>query len=375
MDTSEQLTVAQGHLSQGQAQEALALAHPIANDQPANLAAQRIVAICLVAQQRFDEALPYCQRAAALLPQDGELRYALGFIYGSLGRFAESIPELDAALGLMPQHSPAKQALVYSLLKLGTTHAGDDPRQAEMYLDRAYKLDRGNADVASALLSHQMETHQRQKAINLYRDLSESVQQSAKVKSLHDRMVADPEFANLLRQPGIASNRPASSGPPAAVRAVQEVACPNCKRMIAEWAAICPHCNFRNRDVGNFQGRDKNLPTVIWQEVAYNIFSVLVLLNALWQIVAGFMGGEGLNDPYTMWNVTIGAATAFVGIGLLCQWEWIMFIAKILMILNILSFGLGFLMSMASGPLPMLLNLLGLILAAFMVYLINFVGG
>jgi hypothetical protein len=101
-----------------------------------------------------------------------------------------------------------------------------------------------------------------------------------------------------------------------------------------KWAIVCPMCNNR---IGAPQGSSfsghEHISGTTWIDVAYYIISILWLLYGGALIALGALGGEDFGQYFMI----IGILNACVALGLLFQVEWIQFVGKILMLLNLLG--------------------------------------
>lgn len=342
---------------------------------PANATAWKSLGLSYIALKQFDEAIEAGRKAAELQPGNAETRYGYGYALGASGRYADAIRELDASLHLQPNNGAAKQALVYSLVQVGLSSFNDDPYDAEKAFDRAHKLDQKNPHVIAHLLDLYLFMGQKGKAVQLIKTLSEDQKKDATIKVSLEKMEQNADFKAALGQAAMqqqVSAQPAQAAKPAAP-AIQQVPCPNCRQMIMDYAAICPHCNFQIRQYGTFAGIKNSTPSTTWQEVAYTICAILWCLESVFGIVVGLMSpSEGMKA----YMVTKGVANLGVGIGLVFRTEWVMFIGKILCYINILGSGIGTMIGFMGGaPIIGAINLAFLCLFCFMVYLINYEGG
>jgi tetratricopeptide (TPR) repeat protein len=337
---------------------------------PMSAPALRGLGLCLLMQQELEEALKLCAQAAALHPGDAECRYAYGFALGKAGRFGEAVEEFDAALQAQPNHAPAKAALVYSLMTHAQELGRDEPLHAEPALDRAFKLDSKNPEAFGALLNLYVQTGQRGKAIRLLTNAPERLRSDPKVGPLIQQLQANPEYANAIRQSQMdKQSRPLDSRSYGNATTLQQVPCPNCRQPIMDYAAICPYCNFQNRAVGRFAGRQTG-PAWVWQDVAYTIMSLIWCLSACYTIYAFWSYDWEMGRNFMF---VIGGGNLLVGLGLLFRLEWIAFLAKILCMISLFLYGLSMLAAMMTGDLPMVgANLLQVGFAGFLIYLINY---
>lgn len=104
------------------------LEHALAVD-PDNFMAAGMLGQRLQRDGRYAEALPYFQRATALMPHFATNPQNLGSTYLALGRFAEAIGPLRAAIRLKPAYVEAHNNLALALASLGRA---DEARAAFM---------------------------------------------------------------------------------------------------------------------------------------------------------------------------------------------------------------------------------------------------
>ena len=366
------------------------------------------------------EALESARKAAKIQPADPEVRYTLGYLLGLSGDHRAAVSELDTTLILKTNHVPAKLALVASLVMDGEASEADDKEHAEQVLNRAYKMDQRNPATANAYLQFLHRTGQRGKVVRELSSLDESIKSLPPLVTFVGKVKMDPQYqaiggpasstpiSSVPIQPQVAippmgaspqlfaganTPDPLASSPQQAARpqqvstgptghvyagnqapqALATMPCPSCRQPIMAHAAICPHCNFQNRAVGTFAGRQDG-PDHVWQEIAFNIICVIWGLAAVWDIVAwarvkwepGFFAVAGL----------FGVARVGMCIGLLVRNEFCGIWAKWVLYLNLFLTGMGFIISLFSGNIFVILvgaAMLGL--TGFMLYLLNFVMG
>lgn len=346
--------------------------------QPHATSGLKSLGLALVLSNQIEEGIQVCKTAAAMQPADAELRYAYGYALGAANRFDEAITELDAALNLQPNHVPARQGLIYCLLNSGQALADSDPHGAENRLDRAHKLDSKNPHIANTLLNFYVKGGQKGKAVKLVQALDETSKSQSPLKETLEALKTQPEFATSLRVAEVASSAAPKAvvAPPAGAQALKQVPCPNCKQPIMDYAAICPHCNFRIRATGTFANRDTG-PAYEWQEIAYTIMSLIWIGLAATQGIFAFLAFKkvGIEGIGTFFLVMYGART-LVGLGLLFRQEWIAFIAKILCYITLFTCGYGVMIDLGLKQyLAAGIDALSIAVAGFMVYLINYVMG
>ncbi|HZH98363.1 MAG TPA: tetratricopeptide repeat protein [Fimbriimonadaceae bacterium] len=337
---------------------------------PTSAQALKGLGLSLVLSQSVDEGLDACAKAAALMPADAECRYAHGFALGSAQRYKEAADEFDATLSLQPNHVGAKSSLVQALMAYSKElFQSGDPFAAEAPLARAYKIDGRNPQLTGTLLGLYHSTKQKGKAIKMYQELDDALKSQPLVKSVIEKMEADPECQNAIRHAQMAVRSTSGTAKPAqAAPTVKTVPCPNCRQLIMEFAAICPHCNFQNRATGTFAGRDTG-PSVMWQEVALTILAILWCAGAAWDIYAAL---QIELEPLKATLATFSLARLGIGVGLLLKSDWVGFIAKIVCYITLFSSGYGVMVGWGLGYfVPGAISFFQMCMAGFLIYLIN----
>ena len=184
------------------------------------------------------------------------------------------------------------------------------------------------------------------------------------------KLTADPEYQAAVRQASYA--QPSAGIPrPAAAQPMKQVPCPNCRQMIMDFAALCPHCNFQIRAMGTFAGRDTG-PVYEWQEIVYTIIAVLWTLSAGYDLFRSFKLTGFLQGPM----VVLSGLSLICGIGLLLKNSTLAFICKILAYITLFAAAYGLMISVTMGWWgSAAFNAAQLAIAGLLVYLINYVVG
>ena len=366
------------------------------------------------------EALESARKAAKIQPADPEVRYTLGYLLGLSGDHRAAVSELDTTLILKTNHVPAKLALVASLVMDGEASEADDKEHAEQVLNRAYKMDQRNPATANAYLQFLHRTGQRGKVVRELSSLDESIKSLPPLVTFVGKVKMDPQYqaiggpasstpiSSVPIQPQVAmppmgaspqlfaagnTADPLASSPQQAARpqqvstgptghvyagnqapqALATMPCPSCRQPIMAHAAICPHCNFQNRAVGTFAGRQDG-PDHVWQEIAFNIICILWGLAASYDIVLWGLT-QWQPGPLAFFGMF---AIARVGmcIGLLVRNEFCGVWAKWVLYGSLFREGVGTMIGLMSGQwFYGIVSLVSLCLAGFMLYLLNFVMG
>lgn len=118
--------------------------------QPAALQADSNKARELLAQRRFEDAVPYLERLVKAMPANTQLRLNLGMALHLAGQDAKAIPQLEAVLKVQPNELAA-------LMLLGATYMRtSQPAKAVPLFERGLKLQpdepEGRVMLADALL-------------------------------------------------------------------------------------------------------------------------------------------------------------------------------------------------------------------------------
>jgi Tfp pilus assembly protein PilF len=339
---------------------------------PSHGLAWKKLAMAQVGLQNYVEGEKSARTASALLPTDADVYYALGYSLVQLQQPEAAIAELDKALNLNVHHEGARQVLNAALIQAGHSLREDDPHRAENYLQRAHKLYPEAPGGILALLEFFQLHHAKGKVTSLVKELSPQLMEEPTIKAKLENLARDSEFANAIRMATVSlqaaapqtAARPAQSG-------VQYKPCPNCKQMIADFAAICPHCNFQNRATGTFAGRDAG-PAYAWQDIALTIVMVLNLA------LSGFMIFVGLQAKIEMVKAlicTIWGAQFMLSLAVLFRNDFAMTILKYLCYLAALQTSFGTMVNFMMGDvLGGFISLFSLAFTCFIIYLLNWAG-
>ncbi len=119
----------------GALDDAIRLLERATEEDPANLAAHRNLALALIDAGRPDEATSALQALARLDPADAWTQLELGRLLGVRGRFDPSITHLERAVELAPRHKQARVELGLALARAGR------PREALPQFETALDID------------------------------------------------------------------------------------------------------------------------------------------------------------------------------------------------------------------------------------------
>ncbi len=293
--------------------------------------------------------------AIGLNPQNHEAFLGVGMAYMANADFARAISSFDSALEMRPNDNRARDELVRALLQDGKIRVGaNDHYGGEASLERAYKLARNSSDTVLPYVEHLIGSNQHKKAFDVIGASRKDSPDDVRIKALADRMDNDPKLAHAKQLAALRTQPKQPLQPAKPTVNPDEVLCPCGATRVMKWATVCPTCSNRIGDPANrasqFAGHE-NLSTTTWVDVVYYIVSVIWLLYGGGTFLLGMLGGSDIGN----FAMGVGAFNAGIALGLLFQVEWVQFIAKILMGLNLvlngfsflLTFGLGFYLSAA----------------------------
>lgn len=297
------------------------------------------------ADGNLPEAIGAFKTAIGLDPHNVEAFFGVGLAYKSNGDFTRAIASFDQVLDLRPNHALAKDELVRTLVKDGTIKVGaNDHYGGEQCLERAYKMSRASAETVLPYVEHLINSNQHKKAFDVVAQAQKDAPGEPRIKALAERMDNDPKLAHAKQLAALRSqpNIQAKSQPARPAANPDEVPCPCGASRVMRWATVCPTCNNR---IGNaqsaFAGRP-HVPSTTWVEVVYYIVSVIWLLNGLATFILGALDMAEVSN----FSMGVGAFNAGIALGLLFQVEWVQFIGKLLMILNLVLNCLAFLLAL-----------------------------
>ena len=137
LPTGSRATLQRGLLAvqAGALDDAVRLLERATEEDPANLAAHRNLALALIDADRPDEAISALQTLAGLDPADAWTQLELGRLLGVRGRFDLSLTHLERAVKLAPRHKQARVELGLALARSGR------PREALPQFETALDID------------------------------------------------------------------------------------------------------------------------------------------------------------------------------------------------------------------------------------------
>lgn len=186
------------------------------------------------------------------------------------------------------------------------------------------------------------------------------------------KLADDPEFSKILSHAAMdhrvanVQNSMKVAPNPATQQSgyVRYVPCPACKQQIADFAAICPHCQTRLKATGTFAGRNTG-PDYTWQEKALTIMAILILLFNIVSMALTW----SLTHEFSI-SMAFSILGCAVSLGILFRNDTIMTFAKWIYILNLLGSILGLLYGFVN-PVYLIAPLMGIGFYGFMVYLLT----
>lgn len=319
------------------------------------------------ASQDFRGAVESFTRAATLDPDSPESHFGLGSANMGIGAWDSAVASLDEAVRIRPDHAYAKKALVEALIQRAHSYlASGNNQHAEHDLDRAIKLDRKNPVPVMMLVRHLVSTAQQPRAAKILQgailDIPTDPDIQAAASSLNVKVQATAVVDAQRRDQ---------------VRQSQEVPCPVCKKMVMNWASVCPYCQSVIKQLpSQFAGRDTG-PAFTWQEVAYKILAVIWMLFGAFMIFQGILltKSEHYFPGMEAFPIIIGTVMVGVGIGLLTENEVMQFITRIFCYLTFVRIAFGFMLGGGLLKGFMIEALISMVLSGFQLYLLREVGG
>lgn len=342
----------------------------------------RLLAHALANQGKVDEAAEAASKAKEIQPAYAESRYTMGYVLGAQKKWKEATVELESALALDPMHQSAKQGLVFSCIQLGGELAPVDLVEAERAFRRAYEVDSHSPHAASSLLNFLITAKRTREADIIAGSLSNDMKVHPILRPIVEKLGRDA--APVAMPATVQVDNPVANQPvtpyvdPTSVIRPQDnphsgqltaanIPCPHCGLPINHIVIMCPHCNRQVRQSSVFAGRDTG-PNIIWQEVALTVVGVLWCILNTFSIVVGFAAG-----PIGMFLVFIGAVGFIMGLGFIFKWDFILGIAKWLIIMNLMLSCLRLVLAVGSREwLAFGVEAVFAAIAGFTLYLVNY---
>jgi tetratricopeptide (TPR) repeat protein len=322
-------------------------------------------------QQKFTEAGASLEKAVMMDLENPEARFGLGLVWAALKRVDAAIACWNECLRIKPGHVDAKRSLVGALLYRAQGYIVEkDYDHAEADMDRAIKIDRTAPEAVVALANHFIAQGMIPRAEKTVKEALGYLPNDAHVQALSIKLnVQADKNTHVVAQDVQAKQQ---------VQKSQEIPCPNCKRPIMEWAAICPHCNMQIKAIPSlFATRNAATPAYQWQDVMYFIVVVLwTIVGAAPFLIIGLALGFGTAfSGVEAFPMTMAIATIALGVGMLFQNDFCMTFAKWLAIIDILW---SILMAMphyyGKMPIMFVIDILSIGLNGFLIYLLNYMG-
>jgi tetratricopeptide (TPR) repeat protein len=332
-------------------------------------------------QQKYNDAASSLEKAVMMDQENAESRFGLGLVWAAMKRVDAAIACWDETLRIKPGHADAKRSLVGGLLFRAQNYIAEkDYDRAESDMERAIKVDRAQPQAVVALATHFVGQNMTARAEKTVREALPYVGGDGAVQALALQLGVQATKDDHVAAQGVQARQ--------AVQKSQEVPCPNCKKPVMEWAAICPHCNMQIKAIPSlFATRQAQTKAYGWQDVMYYITTVLwVLFGAVPLAIVALAifavgskaEGAGINNHISgLASIPIffGAARILLGVGLLFQNDWCMSIAKRICIVFILKNILWLMLDyFGKDYFSLTMDLLSIGLDGFLLYLLNYLG-
>lgn len=319
------------------------------------------------ASQDFGGAVESFSKACKLDPNSAENQFGLGSAYMGLGNWDAAVNALDESLRIRPDHTYAKRTLVDALMQRAQAFiAVSNNQYGEHDLDRAIKLDRKNPVPVMTMVGHLLSTGQQSRAVKILQTALLDLPNDPGVQAAAAQLNVKVQAAAVVD----AQRRDQ-------VKQSQEVPCPICKKMVMQWASVCPYCSSVIKQIpSQFAGRDTG-PAYTWQEAAYKVMAVVWMLLGAWSIFQGVMltRREGYIPGMESFFVIVGTVQIGVGIGLLTENEVMQFITKIFCYLTFVRIAFGFMLGGSLIKGFVIEALITMVMAGFQLYLLREVAG
>jgi tetratricopeptide (TPR) repeat protein len=332
-------------------------------------------------QQKYTEAAASLEKAVMMDQDNAEARFGLGLVWAAMKRVDSAIACWDETLRLKPGHADAKRSLVGGLLFRAQNHLADkDYDRAELDMERAIKIDRTLPQAYVALANHFISQGMTQRAQKTISEALGYLPEDQHIAALAAKLNVDANKNAQVAAQDIQARQQ--------VQKAQEVPCPNCKRPVMEWAAICPHCAMQIKAIPSmFAARQAATKAYAWQDVMYYIVTVVWILFgvvplALIVLAILAFGSQADQAGYGP-NITglamipgvFGLARLLLGVGLLFQNDWCMSIAKWVCIIFILKNLLWIMMDYYGHSMfGVVMDIVSICLDGFLLYLLNYLG-
>ena len=342
---------------------------------PTSAEAWRLLGLACNESGDHPGAIAAYKAAIGLEPNNAESFVGMGAVQMSYGDLPRAITAFDEALTLQPAHVQAKNFLVACLIKHGQIAlSGNDHHTGDAALERAYKIARNSPDAVVPFVEHLIASNQHKKALQTISTAVHDAPHEPAIKALNEKMQNDPKLAHARQLQALQTAQVGSLQAPRPARPVanpDEVPCPCGAIRVMRWATVCPNCSKQIGDpamrASRFAGHG-NLRTTTWIEVVY------IVLSVLWLIYGGALLTLAAMDMTLLREFDMGRGVLNVGValGLLFQVEWVQFLAKILMLINLFFGAYTTMIALAFGsPLMIGVGVLTLAVSGFTWWVIH----
>lgn len=388
----------------------------VIKDEPKNWQAWRMLGYSSLATKATEKAIEAFESAIQLNEQDADNHFGLACAYQDSGNHAKAISAFENTLHKNPQHPLVKSKAVASYISRGDElMANANLMGAEQYFEKAYKFAR-NEETYKKLLDYYEKGGDNGKASLLS-------QEWASRNAPSPSELAETPPVNTQEQTRVLQSPIGTQHMQAAIQGAQSnaafianatdipkpvtiqqsatgnfIPCPSCKKPMGIQAIVCPHCShdIRKPTNSNFTKQKASANRITWQEVTYKIICVLWALAGVFDIFIAQMerrDAAANTDPIlgdmarqiaeSNFNFALifGLFRVAVGVGLLFEVSFVMWIGYVLSLINIFVYGMGAVVSlglMTINPLMgaglFVVNAGMLAITGLFVYLLRFLG-
>ena len=314
---------------------------------PTSAETWRALGFALQAAGKHADSVTVFKSAIGLEPNNPQAYFGVAQAYSGSGDVDRAIPAFDEALQIQPNNDVAREELIKLLLGKARRRLEAGDRYGEDDLERANKLSRNSPETAIPFIRHLLSVNLQKKALQVMEDAKAANPGHDGVSQLAQQIASDPALAHARRLQSMQPQKAVAKHLQRPAHNPDEITCPCGATKVMKWAIICPTCNQRigdpTRRTSQFADRD-DIPSTSWVEVSYIVVSVFWLVFGVWLVISGYYGIARAGE----WELFRGLANVTVALGLLFQISWLQFVAKIMMVLNMLGGAFIMLISMAN---------------------------
>lgn len=381
-------------------------------EEPKNFDAWRMLGFALNGAKDHEAAIKAFETAVNINKRDADVYFGLGLAHQALGQHRPAIAAFEKCLHENHHHPAVKIPAADSYEQIGKEmEEALNLLGAEQYYEKAYQYSQ-REDYYNRLLEYYERAGQGGKAMMVEREwrarhgqLEPEPEGLSANATVQENPPAPPQTVTHAAPANPAQPAPAGLAPdPLAPAPAQSVVsqptvanffnCPACHKPMAMTANMCPHCGHDIRKPLNsdFTKQKKAAEQKTWQEIVYKIMCGLWILFGILTVIGGLLvqrafqeETEGLGDAAaiggTVGNVAAamffirGGLQIIVGIGLLFEVTFFMWIGYVMCLLNIFGYGRDLLIGFGTGDyVSGIISLVGLGLTFLFIYLLKFFG-